>query len=81
LGALRASGEGISSPRDDTSLYAAIGARLGAEAPLGSSSFALGGFADIVAPLRRITFSIDDRAAWTTPAVGAAGGLEVVGHF
>jgi hypothetical protein len=79
-GVLRSSGEGVSDPNQDTRFYASLGARAGAELPLGQR-FALAAHVDFNATLTRVTLSLDGRDVWKTPPVSAAGGVDFVVKF
>jgi hypothetical protein len=76
IGALQGSGEQVDEPRKETTLFAAAGARLGVELPLGSV-LALTGHVDVRANLTRTSLRLDDRDVWTTPPVGGDLGLGV----
>jgi hypothetical protein len=64
-----------------TSFYAATGVRLGVDVPLGESPLALGAHADLLAPLTRLTLTLDNHDVWKTPPLSGSGGLDLVGHF
>lgn len=76
VGALHAEGVGVSVPRSASTLYVAAGLRVGAALPL-TRALAIAAFAEGAAPLSRTTLVLNDRDAWTTPALAAALGLAV----
>jgi hypothetical protein len=80
LGALQGSGEGVSSPRKATTLYARAGARLGVDLALGGS-VGLWVFGDLAGNLTRTTLELDGRPAWESPALGGDLGAGVRGRF
>jgi len=67
-GALQGESVEISSPRRQSTLYAAAGGRLGAELSIAGPFFAQIGL-DGLATLTRTTLYVNDRPAWTTPAI------------
>ncbi len=74
VGSLRGEGAGVGVPKKDDSGYAAVGVRVGGEAPLGRI-VGLRAHVDLLAPLTRTTLRIQDVDAWTTPAVAALVGV------
>jgi hypothetical protein len=79
-GVLRGSGESVTTPKQSTNFYSALGARAGIELPLGAH-LAIGAHADLLATLTRITLRLDDRDAWKTPPASGAGGIDLAGTF
>lgn len=80
IGSLRGEGAFVGAPRKDESLYAAVGARLGGEAPL-SANLGLRAWVDLLAPLTRTTLRIQDVDAWTTPPISALVGIAFAARF
>jgi hypothetical protein len=80
LGILHAQGSGVTNPRSGSMLVAAAGGRLGYEWPL-SPRISLRAHVDLVVDLRRATFLIDERGAWTAPPLAEAAGLGLLVYF
>jgi hypothetical protein len=72
IGVLRGKGQDVEIAREQTTLYSAVGARLGAEIPLFRALW-LRAHLDAMAPLKPVSLTIDGKVLWTTP--GFWGGL------
>ncbi len=80
FGAMRASGESVTSPLHEDKFYAAAGGRVGVEIPIGSF-LATQLHGDVLAPLTQITLRLNDRDVWTTPVVSGSLGASLAGTF
>lgn len=78
FGAMRASGESVTSPLHEDKFYAAAGGRVGVEIPIGSF-LAIQLHGDIRAPLTQITLRLNDRDVWTTPVASDSLGASLAG--
>ena len=76
MGTIAAEGRGLDQPRQDHSLYVALGARAGLEIHLGASLF-LRPHLDVLAPLHRAVFFVDARPVWTAPSLSGSLGLDL----
>lgn len=79
-GALQGSGAGISAPLQQTTFYAAAGARLGLEFQVHRLLW-LTPHLDLQATLTRTTLRINGQEAWTTPPLSGALGFALLGAF
>ncbi len=82
LGALSGEGVGSSTARSrlDTGLFAAIGARVAVEAPLGSTLF-VRVHGDFLVPLTRTSLDVGGLRVWTNPPFSGALGLSLGMRF
>jgi hypothetical protein len=80
FGALNGTGEGVSSPQRATTVYVALGARVGAEIPL-SRRWALRTWADLLGTVTPTTLTLDSREVWTTPLVSGTLGVGALMRF
>jgi hypothetical protein len=80
VGTLQGAGERVAQPRQESTFYAAAGARLGAELPLVRVLY-LRVHLDLLATLTRTTLHLDDKPAWITPPVSGALGISVGASF
>jgi hypothetical protein len=80
VGALSGSTEGIAMPANDTTVFAAVGARLGVEVTI-AGPIAVRAHADVQATLTRTALRVGGESAWTTPPVSGALGSALVGSF
>jgi hypothetical protein len=80
VGQFVVSGEGISSPTSGASLFAAAGARVGAEWRL-SRAFLLRAHVDGLVDLERPTYELDGFDRWTAPLVAVSLGLGVAARI
>jgi hypothetical protein len=76
-GALQGTGSGVDVPEKDTTFYAAVGGRVGAEVRV-TEWLALAAFGDLRGTLTRTTLQIDGHDVWTTPPVSGALGVAAV---
>lgn len=80
VGALRSAGRDLQMPREATTPYFGVGARVAWEIPLGPRLSARV-HADMVTSLVATTLRVGGVDVWTTPFLGATTGLGVVGTF
>ena len=80
IGGLRGTGLGFDHTREDNTFYAAAGARVGAELPLGDL-FAVRGLFEGHVPLRPTRLEADGALIWSTPAFAFAFVPMLVGRF
>ena len=80
VGAIRGASTGIAEPRLDSHVFGAAGGRAGIAIPLWRA-LALHVRADVLAPLTRITFTVNDLPDWTTPPVQGSVGVGALGQF
>jgi hypothetical protein len=80
VGALQGTGVGVSAPRQATTFYAAVGARLAAEIPLGRV-LALELHLDGLATLTRTRLELDGGEVWVTPPLSGALGATLQVRF
>jgi hypothetical protein len=80
VGALRGAGSGVPKPRDDATLFVALGGRVGAEIAF-DRTFSAGIHGDLGAALTPTTLVVGVRDVWTTPRASAAIGAGVTAHF
>ena len=74
-------GRGVATPsRSETTVYAALGARMGFEVSL-VGPLGLRVHGDVLASLTPTSLTLVDREVWSTPPVSGAGGLAVVATF
>jgi hypothetical protein len=76
VGDFRAVGTGQLVSRSSDSLYVALGARLGADVPLGGP-FSVAAHGGLFAPLLRPSLRIGDELLWRSPALGGEFGLGI----
>jgi hypothetical protein len=79
-GKLRASARGLQMPQQVTAPFAAVGARVGLELPLGSILSA-GAHADVLAPITETVLRVSGQPVWTSPAISAAFGATIGARF
>jgi hypothetical protein len=79
-GELRASARDLQMPRQVTAPFAAVGARVGVELPLGSILSA-GVHADVLAPVTETVLRVSGEPVWTSPAISAALGATIGARF
>jgi hypothetical protein len=79
-GELRASARGLQMPQQVTAPFAAVGARVGLELPLGSVLSA-GAHADVLAPITETVLRVSGQPVWTSPAISAAFGATIGARF
>ena len=80
FGLMRGSGDGVTTTRSQTSLYATLGARLGAEFHLGGR-WSLAPRLDVNANLVRAELRINNRDVWRAPPVGVSPGVTALVYF
>jgi hypothetical protein len=80
VGTLQGAGEQVDQPRQESTFFAATGARLGAEIPLVKRLY-LRVHLDLLATLTRTTLHLDDKAAWITPPLSGDLGISVMASF
>ena len=79
-GVLRGTGSDVSVPRQASTFYAALGARLALAVPLGGI-FALDVHLDGLGALTRTTLEIDGVSIWTTPPLSVVLGSGLLASF
>lgn len=77
LGVLSGRGRGVTAPRDDTTLHAAIGARTAVSVRV-AGPLELRAFADLAFTLTPTTLRLDTQERWSTPFVAGALGAAAV---
>lgn len=80
IGTLRGRGRDIDMAQRESTLYAAMGARLALELPL-VGPIGVRAHADLLVPLIRTTLHLDDEAVWSTPTASVSFGLALLGTF
>jgi hypothetical protein len=76
-GALRGAGTQIANPREDTTFYAAAGARAGVEVRV-YRAFFLSAFVDVNTVLTRTRIDVNASPAWTTPVLNGDIGVKAL---
>jgi hypothetical protein len=79
-GAVRASARGLTMPQQVSAPYAAAGARVGLELPIGSILSA-GAHADVLAPVTETVLRVSGQPVWTSPAISGAFGATIGARF
>ena len=74
VGSLNAEGIGLATSRDNSTLYAGLGSRVGLEAPLSERLF-LRPQIDVVGSLYPANLQVDGATRWTAPRFAASAGI------
>jgi hypothetical protein len=80
LGVLRGEGVAVEPSHQAAAFYAAAGARVGVEAPLGSR-LALDTHLDGLIPVTQTTLGLGTANVWTTPSLSGSLGINLVARF
>lgn len=80
VGVLQGTGEGVKTPKRDTSPFFAAGIRGGVQVPT-SERFFFRLHAEVLAPVTRTTLSLNGAPVWTTPTVNVGVGLAAGRRF
>ena len=80
LGTIRGKGEGVPAAHSDSTLFWALGGRLGAELAL-DARFSGVVHGDLIAIGTPTTLRLDDRDVWTTAPIGVSVGTGIQAHF
>ena len=80
VGSMRGEASAISSPRGDSSLYAAAGARIALELPV-TAALAVRPQVDGLVAVARPELRLNDAIVWTAPPFCASFGVGLIGRF